>query len=297
MNSLLVVCAITGALFRQGTVKSSVSVPLKDYSIRAEDPIRYDPASQQVIESRLQKYEGDDKRREETLRQMFSQAGCDDAHLSEQAVKGSKLSNVICVLPGSTNRVVIVGAHFDHISAGDGVVDNWSGVALLPSIYEALKSEPRKHTYIFIGFTDEERGEVGSRYYVRNMSAEQVATTDAMVNMDTLGLASTEIWASHSDNKLIAALGLVASLMKLAVGSVDVDQIGSSDSVQFSERKIPSITIHSLTQQSWDARILHTSKDRISAIHVDYYYETYRLVSAYLAYLDRFSAASDAKVR
>jgi hypothetical protein len=71
------------------------------------DPIRYDPVSRQVIESRLQKYVGNDKQREDTLRQMFSQAGCDDEHLSQQSVKGSKLSNLICVLPGSTNRVVI----------------------------------------------------------------------------------------------------------------------------------------------------------------------------------------------
>ena len=264
-------------------------------SLCAEDPIRYNPVPQQVIESRLQKYVGSDKQREETLRQMFLQAGCDDQHLSQQPVKGSKLSNLICVLPGSTNRVLIVGAHFDHVPAGDGVVDNWSGAALLPSIYEALKGEPRKHTYMFIGFADEERGEVGSRYYVRTMNAEQVAATDAMVNMDTLGLAPTEIWSSHADDKLIAAIGLVSSLMKLPVSTVNVDQIASSDSVQFSERKIPSITIHSLTQESWDARILHTSKDRISAIHVDDYYQTYRLVSAYVAYLDRFSAASDTK--
>ena len=71
---------------------------------------------------------------------MFPQAGCDDHHLSQQPVKGSKLSNLIGVLPGSTNRVVIVGAHFDHVPAGDGVVDNWAGAALLPSICEALKT-------------------------------------------------------------------------------------------------------------------------------------------------------------
>ena len=264
-------------------------------SLCTEDPIRFDPLSQQVIESRLQQFAGNDKQREETLRQMFSQSGCDDQHLSQQPVKGSKLSNLICVLPGSTNRVMIVGAHFDHVPAGDGVVDNWAGAALLPSIYEALKSEPRKHTYMFIGFADEERGEVGSHYYARTMTAEQVAGTDAMVNMDTLGLAPTEIWSSHADKKLIAAIVMVARLMKLPVSAVNVDQIGSTDSVQFSERKIPSITIHSLTQESWNARIIHTSKDRISAVHVDDYYQTYRLVSAYVAYLDRFSAAPDAK--
>jgi hypothetical protein len=54
----------------------------------------------------------------------------------------------------------------------------------------------------------------------------------------------------------------------------------------------PSITIHFLTQEAWDARIIHTWKDRISAIHLDGYYRTYRLVSAYAAYLDWFSIAT-----
>jgi hypothetical protein len=68
---------------------------------------------------------------------------------------------------------------------------------------------------------------------------------------------------------------------------VDVEQVGSSDAEQFAERKIPRITIHSLTQESWNAHILHTSKDRISAIRLDDYYETYRLLAAYIAFLDQ----------
>jgi len=56
--------------------------------------------------------------------------------------------------------------------------------------------------------------------------------------------------------------------MNLPVTGVNVEQVGSTDSEQFAARKIPSITIHSLTQETWNARILHTSKDRLSAIKV-----------------------------
>jgi len=70
---------------------------------------------------------------------------------------------------------------------------------LLPSLHEVVKIEPRKHTYIFIEFTDEERGEVGSRFYAHQMTKEQVAATDAMVNMDKLDLAPSEVWDSQSD--------------------------------------------------------------------------------------------------
>jgi putative aminopeptidase FrvX len=249
--------------------------------------LRYNPVSREVVEARLGKYPGNNKQREATLKQMFAEAGCDDQHISEQPVKGSKLPNVICFLPGSSDKVIIVGAHFDRVSEGDGVVDNWSGASLLPSLYEAVKIEPRKHTYIFIGFTDEEQGEVGSRFYARQMTKEQVAATDAMLNMDTLGLASTEVWASHSDKRLTGALVYIAKQLNVPVTGVNVEEIGSTDAEQFSERKIPRITIHSLTQETWNAHILHTSKDKLSAMRLDDYYQTYRLLAAYVAFLDQ----------
>lgn len=258
----------------------------------AAGSVKFHPVPRQVIEERLGKYAGKNQQRESTLKQLFSDAGCDGEHLSEQEVKGSKVPNVVCKLAGNSDRVIIVGAHFDHVAEGDGVVDNWSGAALLPSLYEAIRKIPRTHTYIFVGFTDEEKGEVGSRFYAQQMTKEQVAATDAMVNMDTLGLAPTEVWTSHSDKRLVHSLAYMAQMMKLPIAGEDVDRVGSSDSVQFSERKIPSITIHSLTQKSWDAGILHTSKDKLSEIRMDDYYQTYRLLAAYLAYLDEFPSTA-----
>jgi hypothetical protein len=122
------------------------------------------------------------------------------------------------------------------------------------------------------------------------MTREQVAATDAMVNMDTLGLAPTEVWASHSDKRLTSALAYIAGQLNLPLTGANVDQIGSTDSEQFDERKIPRITIHSLTQESLNGRILHTSKDKLSAMRLDDYYQTYRLLTAYLTYLDQIAS-------
>ncbi len=272
---------------------ATILLPLVHWGNATADNLRYNPVSRPLIEARLGKYQGNDQQRESALKQLFTEAGCDDQHLSEQPVKGSKLPNVICVLPGTSDRLIIVGAHFDHASEGDGVVDNWSGASLLPSLYQATKIDPRKHTYIFIGFTDEEKGEVGSRFYARHMTKEQVSATDAMVNMDTLGLASTEVWATHSDKQLTALLAYIAKQMNLPVIAVNVERIGSTDSVQFSERKIPSITIHSLTQDAWNAHILHSPKDKLSAMNLDNYYQTYRLVAAYLSFLDQAAGVQE----
>jgi hypothetical protein len=270
---------------------AAIVLLLHSWIVTAAESVRYSPVSRETVESRLNKYAGNNGQREATLKQMFAEAGCDDQHLSEQPVKGSKLPNIVCLLPGSSDKVIIVGAHFDRVSEGDGVVDNWSGASLLPSLFEAVKIEPRKHTYIFIGFTDEEQGEVGSRFYARQMTKEQVAATDAMVNMDTLGLAPTEVWASHSDKRLTGALVYIANQLNIPVTGVNVEQVGSTDSEQFAERKIPRITIHSLTRETWNARILHTSKDKISAMRLDDYYETYRLLAAYVAFLDQLASA------
>lgn len=264
------------------------------FTAAAPDNVRCNPVSHEVVETRLRRYAGGNKQREATLKQLFAEAGCDGQSISEQAVKGSKLPNVICVLPGTSDKVIIVGAHFDRVSEGDGVVDNWSSASLLPSLYEAIKIELRKHTYIFIGFTDEERGEIGSHFYVRQMTNEQVAAVSAMVNMDTLGLAPTKVWASHSDQRLSRALGNIAKQLNAPLTAVNVEQIGSTDSEQFAARGIPSITIHSLTQETWDAHIIHTSKDKLSAVRLDDYYQTYRLLATYVAFLDQIEALTSA---
>lgn len=250
--------------------------------------VRYQAVPRQIVETRLGKYAGNDKQREMTLKEMFAGAGCDGQSISEQPVKGSKLSNVICTLPGNSGRAIIVGAHFDHISEGDGVVDNWSGASLLPSLYEAIKVVPRKHTFIFVGFCDEEQGLIGSSFYAHQMSKADIASTDAMINIDTLGLAPTEIWGSHADKRLNSAIAYVARQLNAPISSVNVEGIGATaDSESFADRKIPSITIHSLTAEAWKAHILHSYKDKLSAMRLDDYYQSYRLIAAYIAFLDQ----------
>lgn len=282
-----------GRMFNRTTylslLSSAILIVLQAWPAATAQSLRYNRVSRDVVEKRLGEYAGDNSQREATLKRIFTEAGCDDQHLSEQAVKESKLPNIVCVLPGTSDKVIIVGAHFDRVSQGDGVVDNWSGASLLPSLYEAVQTEPHKHTYIFIGFTDEEKFEVGSRFYVQHMSKEQVAATHAMVNMDSLGLGPTQVWGSHSDQFLVGALGYVAKRLNAPVSIVDVDQVGSTDSEQFAARNIPRITVHSLTQKLWEARSIHSSNDKASAIRLNDYYQTYGLLAAYLTFLDQIA--------
>jgi Zn-dependent M28 family amino/carboxypeptidase len=170
------------------------------------------------------------------------------------------------------------------VSRGTGAIDNWSGASLLSSLYQSLAATPRHHTFLFVAFCEEERGLVGSDFYASRMSSEDVARTEAMINMDTLGLSPTKIWVHRADANLVTALVAVARALKLPVGEVDVERVGSTDSESFAGKHIPRITVHSLTQQT--LRILHSDEDTLKHLRADDYYDTYRLLSGYLAYLD-----------
>ena len=241
--------------------------------------------SRGVVEKRLKSFARDNQIREVVIRELFARSGCGKANLSEQRVKFGLPPNVICVLPGETPEVIVVGAHTDKVMrAGDGVVDNWSGAALLPSLLFSLNAKTRHHTFVFVGFTAEETGMVGSAYYVDHLRPQARAKIAAMVNMDSLGLTSTKVWATHADKLMLGALASVALASKLPVSAENVDNVGTTDSESFARYHIPRITLHSVTQETLS--ILHSASDKLTAIKMKDYYDSYKLIAEYLAYLD-----------
>ena len=122
-------------------------------------------------------------------------------------------SNVVGILDGSDptlkNEVIVIGAHYDHLGRGGegslapregeihhGADDNASGVAgvlELARLFASQKLRPRR-TIVFMAFSGEEEGLLGSNYYV-NHPILPLANTIAMINMDMIG--------RMKDNKLI----------------------------------------------------------------------------------------------
>lgn len=191
---------------------------------------------------------------------------------------------MICTLPGQTRSTIVVGGHFDYIDRGQGIVDDWSGASLLPSLYTALKSQPRQHTYVFVAFGEEERGLIGSAKYVKSLTPEEKAGARAFVNLECLGLTPVKVWTHRSNPALVGLLNQVAKAVGITLMGVNVEKIGDDDTHSFLPAHIPVISIHSVTQETLS--ILHSSRDQADAIHFDDYYNAYRLVAFYLAHLD-----------
>jgi Zn-dependent M28 family amino/carboxypeptidase len=191
----------------------------------------------------------------------------------------------LCSFRGSPDAI-IVGGHFDKVERGKGIVDDWSGAAMLPTLYESLSTLPRRHTFIFIGFADEERGLIGSQFYVKQMSLSDRSHAKAMINLECLGMNPTEVWASHTDKQLLDELAAVSQAMNIPVTAVNVEKVGTADSESFAAAKIPRATIHSVDQKT--LAVLHSDADNMEAIRPDLYYESYRLIAAYLSTVDEW---------
>ena len=91
--------------------------------------------------------------------------------------------NYILTVPGrSADKQIIVGAHYD----GDGAGDNASGVALALATAAGLANAKPYYTIKFVFFDGEEDGLLGSKYYAGHMSADEIANTIYMINLDAL---------------------------------------------------------------------------------------------------------------
>jgi len=118
--------------------------------------------------------------------------------------------NVIAYLQGSDpvlrDEYLVIGAHFDHVGirtpvAGDsiynGADDNGSGTSAVLELAEAFAAltTPPARSILFVLFSGEERGLLGSRYYASSQEAP-IGQVKAMINLDMIGRNWTDTVAA-----------------------------------------------------------------------------------------------------
>ncbi|MBM4005856.1 MAG: M20/M25/M40 family metallo-hydrolase [Planctomycetes bacterium] len=169
-----------------------------------------------------------------------------------------QVKNVIGVLEGEgplADETIIVGAHYDHLGMGgagslapwtaavhNGADDNGSGTVAMMEIahqFAVRGSKPRRRI-VFMAFTAEERGLLGSRHYVKN-PVFPLEKTVAMLNLDMVGRLT-------DDSLIVFGTGTAAEfnpwldelnknyqfmLTRHSTG------VGPSDQTPFVERQIP----------------------------------------------------------
>jgi len=105
--------------------------------------------------------------------------------------------NIAALVPGSDparrHEVVAFTAHYDHLGIGtpdengdsifNGFSDNAAGVAMLLAIADAVRKDPPARSTLFLFFTGEEQGLLGSTHYV-SAPLVPLERTIAVINLD-----------------------------------------------------------------------------------------------------------------
>ena len=95
--------------------------------------------------------------------------------------------NVIADSPrGTSDNVVVVGAHLDSVLDGPGIQDNGSGSATILEIAEQMAKVKPRNQVRFIWFSAEESGLIGSQFYVDSLTDAERAKVAGMLNYDMI---------------------------------------------------------------------------------------------------------------
>lgn len=109
-------------------------------------------------------------------------------------------TNVIGFIDNKADNTIVIGAHYDHLGFGgegslfrdeekaihNGADDNASGVALMLNLAGKLKNTNTSNNYLFMAFSGEEMGLLGSNYFTKNTTID-ASKINYMINMDMVG--------------------------------------------------------------------------------------------------------------
>lgn len=161
--------------------------------------------------------------------------------------------NVLGMLPsdGSTDEVVVVGAHYDHLGTArrpdgsleiyNGADDNASGTAGLLELARAFSQQPRtRRSLLFIAFSAEEMGLLGSRHFVDHPTLD-FPRIRFMLNMDMIGRydpAKFQIHGVESSPDFKPLLERITAEMGMKYKTAR-DLFGRSDHASFLRKGVP----------------------------------------------------------
>jgi len=168
-------------------------------------------------------------------------------------------SNIIGILEGKTNQAIIIGAHMDHIGYGpsmsrdphrreihNGADDNASGSTIVLELAKAFSQMKKpRHTLIFICFSAEEMGLIGSKYYVAH-PIFSLDDTVLMVNFDMVGYwRNSRFLSAYGAFQIPLITEIVRDLESKYPFRVDgTSGSGGSDHAVFGNRGIPYVFFH-----------------------------------------------------
>jgi len=216
-------------------------------------------------------------------------AQLDDAQVAAGKVeilqKQIPVKNVLAILPGrgwNADEYIVVGAHYDHLGFGgsgslagattrsvhNGADDNASGTAAVLDLARRLaaRKTPLQRSVLFMFFTGEERGLLGSEHFVNNPLVP-IDKIHSMYNLDMVGrIKNNEIAVGGRETAAAfdAMMNEIDAATPLKFTRMSGITFGSSDHASFMAKKIPVLFLFSGLHSDY-----HRPTDDIEKVNYD----------------------------
>lgn len=214
--------------------------------------------------------------------------------------------NVIGRIDNPGEEVIVIGGHYDHLGHGgfgslhtggpaihNGADDNASGVAIMLELAKELKQSPIHSDIIFIAFSGEEYGLLGSNYFTKSILGQE-QQYKFMINMDMVGRLD--------EMRGMAVNGVgTSSIWDLVIDEANTDQLkliksesgtGPSDHSSFYYTETP--VLHFFTGQHAD---YHKPSDDIEKVNFEGMEKISKLILGIVQKADEFSDMNFTKTK
>ena len=186
------------------------------------------------------------------------------ARLKQGVYRSLHMSNVLGIIPGERgDEYVVVGAHFDHLGMDstladdaiyNGADDNASGVSAVLQIARAFRASGHRplRTVVFAFWDGEEKGLLGSRYFVQ--TSPFISQVKGYLNFDMIGRNNKPEQPQHVVYFYTADHPVFGDWLKQDVARHGLklqpdyrawdNPVGGSDNASFALQGIPVIWYH-----------------------------------------------------
>jgi Zn-dependent M28 family amino/carboxypeptidase len=265
-------------MYRLGCISVVVVLFVLGLSARAQETSRI----QEITASIAQGANGEARRA--AITRVLADAKI-NYELQEAGEPGRSLTNVIATVPGQTSKTILLGAHYDRVAQGNGVLDNGASCAVLLTMLQNLRARPASLTVRVVFFDLEELGLLGSKAYFAKTANEPPPAY--AVNLDVFGYGdSFFIATANPTGSLATKLQQSASEAGLRVRPIPPDQYPGSDHISMIAAGIETVGISLLDAAEVEAvlglvrggpppaapprvfTIIHTARDTMDVLRL-----------------------------
>lgn len=212
-----------------------------------------------------------------------------EINIKSHFIPDFKTNNIGAYFDGANNDSTIVfTAHYDHLGAMGkncyfpGANDNASGTSMVLNLMKYYSTHQPKYKTVFVFFSSEEAGLIGSHYFTENKSME-LQKIKFLVNLDLLGTGDDGIMVVNGAvyNEAFTKLEKINQENNLLKTIKKRGKAQNSDHYWFTEKGVPSFFIYTLGGVSF----YHDIDDKENTLPLTKYKEVFKLLIEFAAQL------------